>query len=253
MKAETREKIKANWQLFKESLPIFLPSQVLLLLAALNLYVPMRRTMHGVLLILHALALLGIWGIAMTYMKRRGRTSWLALTVPWCVSSMLLDAWVGKFAGHVSLMSVLLSVAAGVIVTVLTMLADEKALKAQHADYGIFARIEYCTVIFVMASVLSSSWMSATNIAFANDEPVRSVHAYVSSKTDTHSNLWHIFDGKKVKLRKNGSTNDYNNQVNFCMVDDALYAAIGSDATVTEYAGVWGAPYYTLSLPQGEK
>ena len=158
-----------------------LPSQVLLLLAAVNLYVPMRRTMHGVLLILHALALLGIWGIAMTYMKRRGRTSWLALTVPWCVSSMLLDAWVGKFAGHVSLMSVLLSVAAGVIVTVLTMLADEKALKAQHADYGIFARIEYCTVIFVMASVLSSSWMSATNIAFANDEPVRSVHAYVSS------------------------------------------------------------------------
>lgn len=253
MKAETREKIKANWQLFKESLPIFLPSQVLLLLAAVNLYIPMRRTMHGVLLILHALALLGIWGIAMTYMKRRGRTSWLALTVPWCVSSMLLDAWVGKFAGHVSLMSVLLSVAAGVIVTVLTMLADEKALKAQHADYGIFARIEYCTVIFVMASVLSSSWMSATNIAFANDEPVRSVHAYVSSKTDTHSNLWHIFDGKKVKLRKNGSTNDYNNQVNFCMVDDALYAAIGSDATVTEYAGVWGAPYYTLSLPQGEK
>ena len=52
MKAETREKIKANWQLFKESLPIFLPSQVLLLLAAVNLYVPMRRTMHGVLLIL---------------------------------------------------------------------------------------------------------------------------------------------------------------------------------------------------------
>ena len=241
MKAETREKIKAHWQLFKESLPIFLPSQVLLLLAAVTLYVPMCRTMHGVLLILHALALLGIWGIAMTYMKRRGRTSWLALTVPWCVSSMLLDAWVGKFAGHVSLMSVLLSVAAGVIVTVLSMLADEKALKAQHADYGI------------LASVLSSSWMSATNIAFANDEPVRSVHAYVSSKTDTHSNLWHIFDGKKVKLRKNGSTNDYNNQVNFCMVDDALYAAIGSDATVTEYAGVWGAPYYTLSLPQGEK
>lgn len=51
MKAETREKIKANWQLFKESLPIFLPSQVLILLAVLNLYVPMSRTMHGVLLI----------------------------------------------------------------------------------------------------------------------------------------------------------------------------------------------------------
>ena len=56
MKAETRKKIKANWQLFKESLPIFLPSQVLLLLAAVNLYVPMRRTMHGVLLILLGIA-----------------------------------------------------------------------------------------------------------------------------------------------------------------------------------------------------
>lgn len=244
---------KIDWRDFRDFLPIFLPSQVLILLAAVNLYVPMSRTMHGVLLILHALAMLGIWGIAMTYMKRRGRTSWLALTVPWCVSSMLLDAWVGKFAGHVSLMSVLLSVAAGVIVTVLTMLADEKALKAQHADYGIFARIEYCTVIFVMASVLSSSWMSATNIAFANDEPVRTVHAYVRSKTDTTSSLWHTFDGRQVKLRKNGSANDYNNQVNFCMVEDDLYAAIGIDATVTEYAGVWGAPYYTLSLPQGEK
>ena len=253
MKAETREKIKANWQLFKESLPIFLPSQVLILLAVLNLYVPMSRTMHGVLLILHALAMLGIWGIAMTYMKRRGRTSWLALTVPWCVSSMLLDAWVGKFAGHVSLMSVLLSVAAGVIVTVLTMLADEKGMKAQKADYDMYDRIECCAVILLVSSVFSSSWISATNIAFANDEPVRSVHAYVSSKTDTTSSLWHAFDGRQVKLRKNGSANDYNNQVNFCMVEDDLYAAIGSDATVTEYAGVWGAPYYTLSLPQGEK
>lgn len=244
---------KIDWRDFKDFLPIFLPSQVLILLAAVNLYVPMRREMHASLLVLHALALLGIWGIAMTHMKRRGRTSWLAFVVPWCVSCMLLDAWVGKFAGHVSLMSVLLSVAAGVIVTVLTMLADEKALKAQHADYGIFARIEYCAVIFVMASVLSSNWMSATNIAFANDEPVRTVHAYVRSKTDTTSSLWHAFDGRQVKLRKNGSANDYNNQVNFCMVEDDLYAAIGIDATVTEYAGVWGAPYYTLSLPQGEK
>ena len=91
---------------------------------------------------------------------------------------MLLDAWVGKFAGHVSLMSVLLSVAAGVIVTVLTMLADEKALKAQHADYGIFARIEYCTVIFVMASVLSSSWMSATNIAAMTSPPISTLTKY---------------------------------------------------------------------------
>lgn len=57
-KRENQGKLAA----FKESLPIFLPSQVLLLLAVLNLYVPMRRTMHGVLLILHALALLGIWG-----------------------------------------------------------------------------------------------------------------------------------------------------------------------------------------------
>lgn len=244
---------KIDWRDFKDFLPIFLPSQVLLLLAAVNLYVPMSREMHASLLVLHALALLGIWGIAMTYMKRRGRTSWLAFVVPWCVSSMLLDAWAGKFAGHVSLMSVLLSVAAGVIVTVLTMLADEKALKAQHADYDTFTRIEYCAVIFVMASVLSSNWMSATNIAFANDEPVRTVHAYVRSKTDTTSSLWHAFDGRQVKLRKNGSANDYNNQVNFCMVEDDLYAAIGIDATVTEYAGVWGAPYYTLSLPQGEK
>lgn len=252
MKAETREKIKKNWQLFKESLPIFLPSQVLILLAVVNLYVPMSRTMHGVLLILHALALLGIWAIAMTYMKRRGRTSWLAFVVPWCVSCMLLDVWVGKFAGHVSPMSVLMSAAAGAIVTVLTMLADEKGIKAEKADYDTFARIEYCAVIFVMASVLSSNWMSATNIAFANDEPVRTAHAYVRSKADTPSSLWHIFDGKQVKLRKNGGTNDYNNQVNFCMADDALYAAIDSDATVTEYAGFWGAPYYTLALPQKE-
>lgn len=252
MKAETREKIKANWQLFKESLPIFLPSQVLILLAAVNLYVPMSREMHGVLLILHALALLGIWGIAMTYMKRRGRTSWLAFVVPWCVSSMLLDAWVGKFAGHVSLMSVLLSVAAGVIVTVLTMLADEKGIKAEKADYDAFDRIMCGAFVLLFASVLSSTWIGATNIAFANDEPVRTVHAYVKSKTEEHYGIWHIFDGKQVKLSKGGNHNDYNNSLNFCMVDDDLYAAIGIDATVTEYAGFWGAPYYTLSLPQGE-
>lgn len=252
MKAETREKIKANWQLFKESLPIFLPSQVLILLAVLNLYVPMSRTMHGVLLILHALAMLGIWGIAMTYMKRRGRTSWRAFTVPWCVSCVFLNVWVGKFAGHVSLMSVLLSVAAGVIVTVLTMLADEKGMKAQKADYDMYDRIECCAVILLVSSVFSSSWISATNIAFANDEPVQTVRASVTSKTEEHYGIWHIFDGKQVKLSKGGNHNDYTNSLNFCMVDDDLYAAIGRDATVTEYAGFWGAPYYTLSLPQGE-
>lgn len=177
---------KIDWRDFRDFLPIFLPSQVLILLAAVNLYVPMSREMHGVLLILHALALLGIWGIAMTHMKRRGRTSWLAFVVPWCVSSMLLDAWVGKFAGHVSLMSVLLSVAAGVIVTVLTMLADEKGMKAQKADYDMYDRIECCAVILLVSSVFSSSWISATNIAFANDEPVQTVRASVTSKTEEH-------------------------------------------------------------------
>ena len=253
MKAETREKIKANWQLFKESLPIFLPSQVLILLAVLNLYVPMSRTMHGVLLILHALAMLGIWGIAMTYMKRRGRTSWRAFTVPWCVSCVFLNVWVEKFAGHVSPMSVLMSVIAGVIVTVLTMLADEKGIKAEKADYDAFDRIMCGAFVLLFASVLSSTWIGATNIAFANDEPVRTVHAYVKSKAEEHYGIWHIFDGKQVKLSKGGNHNDYNNSLNFCMVDDDLYAAIGIDATVTEYAGIWGAPYYTLALPQGEK
>lgn len=252
MKRRGRVIYEADWQTMKLWRPIFLPSQVLVVLALVNLYVPMSRTMRGILLVLHALAMLGIWAIAMTYMKKRGRTSWHAFVVPWCVSCMLLNVWVGKFSGHVSPLSVLMSGVAGAIVMVLTMLADEKGIKAEKADYDAFDRIMCGAFVLLVASVLSSTWIGATNIAFANDEPVQTVRAYVRSKSDTYSNLWHIFDGKQVKLHKSGSTNDYNNQVNFCMVDDDLYAAIDSYASVTVYTGFWGAPYYTLALLQGE-